>query len=257
MAVADEPPASVAVTVEPEIPFGTANVQLNVPSLFVVSEPVIQLVIAIESSTSDASGVETENPVPFTVTVSPDRPWVGVTVMAGAVTRNENAGVVPEEAWSMPRIEYDPGPSDGTTNVQSNRPLASVVISVPENDPSVHAVGVRSAEPNDTVTVEDALNPEPATEYTAPIGPWLVPTPIDGSATVTSEEAAEVALSAAVAESVTSISKVYREPGASDPLGTVHWTTAPAAPPVPLADEPQTSARAYVPWLTEISHNQE
>lgn len=48
-------------------------------------------------------------------------------------------------------------------NVQSNRPLESVVISVPENEPMEQAVGVRTAVPNSTVTVEDALNPDPET----------------------------------------------------------------------------------------------
>lgn len=95
----------MARTVEPETPLGTVNVQLNAPSPLVVSEPVMQVVTATESNTSDASGEETENPSPFTVTVPPDGPWVGLTVMTGAVTRNENASVVVEEAWSVPLME--------------------------------------------------------------------------------------------------------------------------------------------------------
>ncbi|MGA7475713.1 MAG: hypothetical protein WBW47_00655 [Thermoplasmata archaeon] len=41
-----------------------------------------------ESNTSDDSAVDTEKPVPATVTVAPIGPCPGATVMAGVVTVN-------------------------------------------------------------------------------------------------------------------------------------------------------------------------
>jgi hypothetical protein len=72
--VAAWPPPSVAVTVVPDVPLGTAKVQLNVPVPLVVNEPVPQLEIVTESNTSEVSGVETEKPVPATVTDAPFGP---------------------------------------------------------------------------------------------------------------------------------------------------------------------------------------
>jgi hypothetical protein len=82
------PSDPVAVTVVPDVPLGTANVQLNAPVAPVVNEPDVQLGIVTPSNTNDASTVETENPVPETVTVAPTGPWPGVTVIAGTVTVN-------------------------------------------------------------------------------------------------------------------------------------------------------------------------
>ena len=69
-----DPPTSVATTRLPEVPLGTANVQLNAPVTSVVSEPLAQLAIVTASNTSEASGVETEKPLPDTVTVAPIGP---------------------------------------------------------------------------------------------------------------------------------------------------------------------------------------
>jgi len=85
--VAYWPPTSVAVTVVPEVPFGTENVQLNAPAAFVVSEPVVQLEITTLSKTSPTV-LDAENPVPATVTLAPTGPFFGVTVIAGVVTLN-------------------------------------------------------------------------------------------------------------------------------------------------------------------------
>ena len=60
----------------------------NVPVALVVNEPDVQLATVIPSNTSDASGVDAENPVPDTVTVAPTGPWVGDTVIAGTVMVN-------------------------------------------------------------------------------------------------------------------------------------------------------------------------
>ncbi len=88
--VAVLPLTSVAVTVVPEVPLGTANVQLNAPVVPVVNEPLVQLapVIVLVSKTNDVSAVDTEKPVPETVTLPPTGPCVGVTVIAGVVTVN-------------------------------------------------------------------------------------------------------------------------------------------------------------------------
>ena len=48
----------------------------------------MQLVIVTESNTSDDNAVDTEKPVPVTVTVAPIGPCPGVTVIAGVVTVN-------------------------------------------------------------------------------------------------------------------------------------------------------------------------
>ena len=83
------PPTSVAITLVPEVPIGTVNVHENVPDPSVVSPPAEQLEIAMLSKTSEASGADTENPVPATVTVAPTGPCPGVTVIAGRVTVKE------------------------------------------------------------------------------------------------------------------------------------------------------------------------
>ncbi|MGA8091418.1 MAG: hypothetical protein WB984_02855 [Thermoplasmata archaeon] len=81
---------SVAVTVVPDVPLGTLNVQLNAPVAPVVREPLVQLaaVIVLVSKTNDVSAVDTEKPVPATVTVASSGPCAGVTVIAGVVTVN-------------------------------------------------------------------------------------------------------------------------------------------------------------------------
>ena len=85
-AVAVWPPTSVTVTVVPDVPRGTANVQLKDPVPPVVKEPLVQLVIVLESRISDFSAVDTEKPVPDTVTIEPTGPRVGLTLIAGVFT---------------------------------------------------------------------------------------------------------------------------------------------------------------------------
>ena len=74
------------MTVVPAVPLGTRNVQDRPPELLVVREPLVQLEIDTPSTTNEASVVETENPVPETVTVAPIGPALGDTVIAGVVT---------------------------------------------------------------------------------------------------------------------------------------------------------------------------
>jgi hypothetical protein len=62
------------VTVVPDVPPGTTNVQVNAPVAPAVREPLVQLVIVTESNASDDSAVDTEKPVPATVTVAPIGP---------------------------------------------------------------------------------------------------------------------------------------------------------------------------------------
>lgn len=73
VAVAFAPPTSVAVTVVPEVPLGTANVQANTPALPVVSEPSLQLEIVTPSKTNPTL-LDTEKPAPATATVAPIGP---------------------------------------------------------------------------------------------------------------------------------------------------------------------------------------
>jgi hypothetical protein len=73
--VATWPPTSVAVTVVSALQvLGTLNVQLKDPVALVVNEPLVQLVIVTPMNTRDFSVVETEKPVPDTVTVAPTGP---------------------------------------------------------------------------------------------------------------------------------------------------------------------------------------
>jgi hypothetical protein len=74
------------VTVVPEVPLGTAKVQLNAPVRLVVKEPLVQLAIDWESKMSEVRGVETEKPVPETVMRLPTVPWAGLTEIIGVVT---------------------------------------------------------------------------------------------------------------------------------------------------------------------------
>jgi hypothetical protein len=76
------------VTVVPEVPLGTSKVQEKWPEASDVKEPLVQIETVTVSNTRDVNGVETENPVPATITVAPSGPWLGVTVIAGTVTVN-------------------------------------------------------------------------------------------------------------------------------------------------------------------------
>ncbi|MGD0588659.1 MAG: hypothetical protein ABSA63_07725 [Thermoplasmata archaeon] len=73
--VAASPPTSVTVTVVPDVPLGTANVQLKAPAPPVVREPLSQLAIVTPSKTSPTVRV-TEKPVPDTATVAPTGPCI-------------------------------------------------------------------------------------------------------------------------------------------------------------------------------------
>jgi len=128
--VAVWPPTSVAVTVVPEVPLGTANVHEKSPEESVPSEPLVQLGIVTPSRTSPTV-LDTENPVPATVTVAPTGPWLGLTVMLGVVTVNVGAVVRVLVAVSSPTTEYGPATSLGTAKVQLKAPVPSVVIEVP------------------------------------------------------------------------------------------------------------------------------
>lgn len=86
--VAVWPPESVAVTVVPDVPLGTLNVHVNAPVTPVVKEPLVHVVMATPSRTSDPNAFDTEKPVPDIVTDAPTGPWVGFTVIAGVVSVN-------------------------------------------------------------------------------------------------------------------------------------------------------------------------
>jgi hypothetical protein len=177
VAVATWPPTSVAVTVDVVVPLGTTKVQLNAPTVFVVSEPFVQWVIFTPSKFRDDSAVETENPVPETVTVAPCAPEEGEIVIFGVVTVN-----VPDaESWGDdPRsvaVTVVPEVPLGTGNVQLNVTAPRVV-----NEPELQRV--MGTPRNDSVTAFDTVNPVPPTVTVAPTGPWVGVTLIFGVVTV-------------------------------------------------------------------------
>ena len=67
------PPVSVAVTVDPDVPLGTANVHEKAPEASVPSEPPVQLETVTVSKFSPTV-LNTEKPLPDTVTVAPIGP---------------------------------------------------------------------------------------------------------------------------------------------------------------------------------------
>ena len=174
-AVAPCRPTSVAVTTVPDVPPGTANMQLNEPVPSVVRVPLVQLVIVTESNTSDDSGVDTENPVPDTVTVVPMEPWPGVTVIVGVVTVNVPVAVCPPTSVAVTVVIEVPL---GTANVQLKAPAPSAV-----REPLVQLVIVTESNTIDDSAV-DTENPIPDTVTVAPMGPWPGVTVIAGAVTV-------------------------------------------------------------------------
>jgi hypothetical protein len=167
------PPASVAVTVVPDVLLGTLNVQVNAPVAPVVREPAVQLVIVTASKTSPTALV-TEKPVPDTVTVAPSGPWAGLTVIAGVVTINVPVAVWPPVSVAVTVVPEVP---PGALNVQLNVPVAPAV-----SDPAVQLVIVIPSRTSPTVLVTE--KPVPDTVTVAPRGPWVGLTMIAGVVTV-------------------------------------------------------------------------
>ena len=124
------PPVSVATTLLPEVLAGTWNVQLNAPVAPVVRLPALQLEIVWESNTSEVSGVETENPVPATVTLAPWGPCPGVTEIEGVVTVKSVVALWPPASVARTVV---PDVPEGTGKLQVNAPEPPVV-----DEPEVH-----------------------------------------------------------------------------------------------------------------------
>lgn len=182
--LADFPPASVAVTVEPEVSPGTLNVHEKVPVAPAVNDPDEQLSIATESNTKEASAVETEKPVPDTVTAAPTGPWPGVIEMATVETMNETTLVWVSVVTSVPTMLYDPAGWFGTVNVQEKAPLGFVVIVEPLAIPTEQPVAVSTIPLKATVASSLTVKPAPSTTKEAPTGPWAGETVIAGVVTV-------------------------------------------------------------------------
>lgn len=157
VAVAVWPPMSVATTVLPDVPLGTTNVQRNAPEPSVDNEPLTKLEIGTESKTSDVKVVDTEKPVPDTVTIDPTEPVTGLTVIEAMVTMNAPVAVWPLKSVAMTVV---PDVRGGTANVQPNAPVAfaikepnvQAVISTPSKVSAVSSVDKEKPLP-DTVTV--------------------------------------------------------------------------------------------------------
>lgn len=169
--VAVWPPTSVAFTVVPDVPLGTLNAQLNAPVPLVVREPLVQLEIVFVSNTSDVSAIDTEKPVPDTVTTAPIGPDVGLTVIAGVVTANVPLAVEPPVPVAFTVVPEVPL---GTLNVQLNAPVAPVV-----KEPLVQLEIVFESKASD-VSAVDAGKLVPETVTVAPTGPWPGVTVIAG-----------------------------------------------------------------------------
>ena len=166
------PPTSVAVTVVPDVPPGTLNEQLNAPVAPVVRDPDEQLATVTPSNTREASGLDTEKPVPATVTAEPVGPWPGVTVIAGTVTLNEPSATRPPESVAETVV---PDVPLGTAKVQLQAPVGLV-----DSDP-LEQVEIATPSKTSDETVVDPENPVPETVTVAPIGPWPGLTTIDGT----------------------------------------------------------------------------
>jgi len=188
------PPASVAVTVVPAVPEGTANPQEKAPVAPVVSDPDVHDEIVMVSKTSEASGLETEKPVPATVTAAPTGPWEGDTVIMRAVTRNVGLFVRLDVLRSSPVIPYDPGDTLGMEKVQTKLPVVFVVMTVEADEHGAPPVGGWGAPWNVTLAGPTTLNPVPVTVNVLPTGPCEGTREIDGSVTSNNTELDSVAL---------------------------------------------------------------
>jgi hypothetical protein len=163
------------VTVVPDVPLGTLNVQVNAPVALVVRDPVVQLLTGMESNSSEVRAADTVNPVPDTVTVAPTGPWIGLTMIVGVVTVKVPVAVWPPGSVAVTVV---PAVPLGTLNVQLNVPVAPVV-----SDPTVQLVIALLSKVKDASAVETE-NPVPETVTVAPMGPWVGLTVIAGVVTV-------------------------------------------------------------------------
>ncbi|MGA7649979.1 MAG: hypothetical protein WBW40_04655 [Thermoplasmata archaeon] len=171
--VAYWPATSVAVTVVPDVPLGTVKVQLNVPDALVVRPPPTEQLVIVTPSNSSPTTLETENPVPDTVTVAPTGPCFGLTEIAGVVTVNFPVAVWPPTSVATTDVPEVPL---GTRNVQLKAPVPLVV-----SDPLVQLEIVTPSKSRPTVL--DTENPVPDTVTVAPTGPRLGVTVIFGVVT--------------------------------------------------------------------------
>ncbi|MCI4353731.1 MAG: hypothetical protein L3K14_10205, partial [Thermoplasmata archaeon] len=113
----------MAVTVVPDVPLGTLNMQLNDPVPPVVKEPLVQLEIVTPSKTNPTR-LETVKPVPDAVTVAPTGPCFGLTVILGVVTVNFPVAV---RLLTSVAVTVVPDVPLGTLNMQLNDPVPPVV----------------------------------------------------------------------------------------------------------------------------------
>lgn len=192
VAVATCPPTSVAVTVDVVVPLGTLNVQLNDPVPPVESEPLVHFVIDTPSKTSDFRVVDTEKPVPYTVTVAPTGPLAELKVSWGVVTVNLPVAFCPPTSVAVTVVPTVPL---GTFSTQANNPRALVV-----NEPLVQLEVVTPSKTSPTGL--DTEKPAPATCTVAPTGPWLGTTAITGIVTTKSVVASWPPTSVALTTSV-------------------------------------------------------
>jgi hypothetical protein len=215
------------VTVVPDVPLGTTNVQLNAPAALVVNDPLLQLVMSTLSKTNDFSFVETEKPVPDTVTVDPGAPFVGVTLIEGVVTVNFPVACWPPTSVAVTTV---PDVPPGTANVQLNVP-AEVVVSPPPME-QLEMVTPSKTSPTGLETEK----PVPDTVTVAPTGPCFGLTVIFGVVTVNFP----VAVPPPTSVAVTVVPEV--------PLGTLKVQLN--APVPPAVNEPLVQVDTVCPSKT-------
>ena len=138
----------------------------------VVSEPASHAVIDLESKTSEARRVDTENPDPETVKVAPTGPFGRFTAIFGVVTVNLPVATFPSSSVAFTAV---PDAPVGTPNVQLNVPRVPDV-----REPCVQLEIVLLSKVSD-FSFAETENPAPETVTTAPNGPWVGVTVIAGT----------------------------------------------------------------------------
>jgi hypothetical protein len=150
------------MTKVPVVPAGTAMEQVNVPDTDEVSEPELQAVTATASNSREATGEETENPLPETVTGDPTGPCPGVTVRVGEVT----VKLPVAERSSMPNaVTMVPTVPLGTAKEHENAPELFAV-----REPEEQLVTVTLSKTSE-VSAVDGENTVPVIVTAEPTGP--------------------------------------------------------------------------------------
>jgi hypothetical protein len=155
----------VAITVDEVVPLGTRNVHENAPVLFVVRLPCTQLPTGWPPNEKDSKAVETENPVPETVTLDPTGPCIGEATIDASVS--VNSAVALSKFPSAPVAVTVYGLAEAVPVIvteQLKPPVADTVC------PQLPMLALPLIV---VVTTTPGVNPVPVTVTVAPLGPWV------------------------------------------------------------------------------------